>query len=90
MHGITPRSINFIILLVWMLGGLILLYMAVEASEYYLIAVVFFMVTVAAALWRLVRCPKCGKSLHRSQYIMRGIYSPFLPKDCSSCGEKID
>ena len=81
---------NLVIMVAMLLGTSILGVMGVEVSGYFMIAaIVYFFVGGVFAIF-FVRCPKCGKSLHMSKYAMRGIHSPFLPKECSSCGEKIE
>ncbi|CCQ89739.1 conserved hypothetical protein [Nitrospina gracilis 3/211] len=83
------------IYILWLLGGLLLIYLALEVHSFFIVFI-FVLFLYCAWLTRNVRCHECGWSL-----VMRPLIEieldkpliygalPWLPSKCPNCGEKV-
>lgn len=73
----------------WMVLGLMLLYLALEYSNYFLIP--FFILFFSVGFWTLsLRCPRCEKQIIINPFFGIYCYTPWLPYNCSQCDLEFD
>ena len=83
------RKKFYLVLLSYMIFGMMLLYLALVYSNYFLIP---FFIFFSIGFWTLsLRCPRCKKQIILNPIVL-GIYgyTPWLPYNCTKCDLEFD